>query len=169
MGERGIRVIGIEGVAEQGPGSWGLPLMLSGGREHRLADAPAPPEGEADSAATVAEHAPELPPSLIVDRPVRSGQSVVFESGDVTVIGSVASGAEVVAGGSIHVYGALRGRAIAGLLEGQRARIFCGRLEAELLAIEGVYRTADEMDAAMQGRAVQAWLEDGELRLAALG
>jgi len=173
-GERGIRIIGIEGVAEQGPGSWGLPLMLSGGREHRLADVPVPPDGEPDAAAAVAaavvEHAPpELPPSLIVDRPVRSGQTVVFESGDVTVIGSVASGAEVVAGGSIHVYGALRGRAVAGLLEGQRARIFCGRLEAELLAIEGVYRTADEMDTAMQGRAVQAWLEDGELRLAALG
>ena len=169
---RGIRVIGIEGIAEQAPGSWGLPLMLSGGREHRLADAPAPPEDAPDAAAAVAaaaEHAPELPPSLIVDRPVRSGQSVIFESGDVTVIGSVASGAEVVAGGSIHVYGALRGRAIAGLLEGQRARIFCGRLEAELLAIEGVYRTADEMDTAMQGRAVQAWLEDGDLRLAALG
>ncbi|MDQ2804049.1 MAG: septum site-determining protein MinC [Pseudomonadota bacterium] len=170
-GARGIRVIGIEGVGEQGPGSWGLPLMLSGGREHRLADAPAPPEGEPDAAATVVtDHAPpELAPSLIVDRPVRSGQTVVFESGDVTVIGSVASGAEVVAGGSIHVYGALRGRAVAGLLEGQRARIFCGRLEAELLAIEGVYRTADEMDSAMQGRTVQAWLEDGELRLAALG
>ena len=85
------------------------------------------------------------------------------------MIGSVASGAELVPGGSIHVYGALRGRAIAGLLEGRPARIFCVRLEAELLAIEGVYRTADEMDAAMQGRAVQAWLEDGDLRLATLG
>lgn len=168
---RDIRIIGIEGVADPGPGSWGLPPMLSGGREHRLADAPAPPDDEPDAAAaaTPVEHAPELPPSLIVDRPVRSGQTVVFETGDVIVIGSVASGAEVVAGGSIHVYGVLRGRAIAGLLEGQHARIFCGRLEAELLAIEGVYRTADEMDAAMQGRAVQAWLEDGELRLAALG
>jgi septum site-determining protein MinC len=169
---RDIRIIGIEGVAGQGPGSWGLLPMLSGGREHRLAGAPAPPDDEPDTSAAVVaavEHAPELPPSLIVDRPVRSGQTVIFEAGDVTVIGSVASGAEVVAGGSIHVYGALRGRAVAGLLEGQRARIFCGRLEAELLAIEGVYRTADEMDAAMQGRAVQAWLEDGELRLAALG
>ncbi len=169
---RSIRVIGIEGIAEPEPGSWGLPPMLNGGREHQLADAPAPPDDEPDvavAAAAAAQPIPELPPSLIVDRPVRSGQTVIFESGDVTVIGSVASGAEVVAGGSIHIYGALRGRAIAGLLEGQRARIFCGRLEAELLAIEGVYRTADEMDAAMQGRAIQAWLEDGDLRLAALG
>ena len=61
-----------------------------------------------------------------------------------TVVGSVASGAEIVAGGSIHVYGTLRGRAIAGLLGNARARIFCRRLEAELLAIDGVYSTADE-------------------------
>lgn len=165
---RGIRVIGVEGVAEQDRGSWGLPPMLSGGREHRLAEAPALSNGEL-AATEVAPEPPPLPPSLVVDRPVRSGQTVVFESGDVTVVGSVASGAEVVAGGSIHVYGALRGRAVAGLLEGQGARIFCGKLEAELLAIEGVYRTADEMDPAVQGRSVQAWLEDGDLRIAALG
>ena len=168
---RGVRVIGVEGVAESTSGSWGLPPMLSGGREHKLADAPLPPEEDPDPAVPDAatQAIPEPAPSLIVDHPVRSGQTVVFEAGDVTVIGSVASGAEVIAGGSVHVYGALRGRAIAGLLEGRPARIFCGRLEAELLAIEGVYRTADEMDEAMQGRAVQAWLEGGELRLAVLG
>lgn len=168
--ERGVRLIGIEGAAEPTPGSWGLPPMLSGGREHRLPDVPAPSEDSPDPASpTTAPPFVEPAPSLIIDRPVRSGQTVMFESGDVTIVGSVASGAEVIAGGSIHVYGTLRGRAIAGLLEGQPARIFCGRLEAELLAIEGVYRTADEMDAAMQGRAVQAWLEGGELRLAVLG
>ncbi len=172
--ERGVRVIGIEGIADPAPGSWGLPPMLGGGREHRLSDASSPPQDESagDEAAPAPAPLPEPPmppPSLIVDRPVRSGQQVIFESGDVTVIGSVASGAEVVAGGSIHVYGALRGRAVAGLLEGKGSRIFCGRLEAELLAIEGVYCTADEMGAAVQGRAVQAWLEEGELRLAAIG
>ena len=97
---------------------------------------------------------------------MRSGQSVSFPTGDVTVMGSVASGAEIVAGGSIHVYGALRGRAIAGLLgAGARPRIFCRRLEAELLAIDGVYRTADEMGAALAGRAVQVWLEGDALAL----
>ena len=53
--------------------------------------------------------------SLLLDSPVRSGQSVIFVEGDVTVLGSVGSGAEVVAGGSIHVYGTLRGRAMAGV------------------------------------------------------
>ncbi len=162
--ERGIRVIGVEGVAGGGAaGSWGLPPMLAGGREHRVAlpDGGAPPEPPAPTALP--------PPSLVIDRPVRSGQTVLFESGDVTVIGAVSSGAEVVAGGSIHVYGALRGRAVAGLLEHGGARIFCARFDAELLAIEGVYRTADEIGASLQGRPAQAWLSGGELQLAALG
>ena len=62
-----------------------------------------------------------------------------------TVLGSVASGAEVIAGGSIHIYGTLRGRAIAGSTGNARARIFCRKLEAELLAIDGLYRTAEDM------------------------
>src|SRR6476620_9020344 len=72
-----------------------------------------------------------------MEEPVRSGQSVIFPHGDVTVVGQVASGAEVVAGGSIHVYGALRGRALAGSMGNPRARIFCRKNEAELLAIDG--------------------------------
>ena len=76
--------------------------------------------------------------SLFVEKPVRSGQSVVFTDGDVTVIGSVGSGAEVIAGGSIHVYGTLRGRAIAGVTGDECARIFCRRAEAEFLAIDSV-------------------------------
>jgi septum site-determining protein MinC len=111
--------------------------------------------------------------SLIVDRPVRSGQSIVFEAGDVTVIGAIASGAEVVAGGSIHVEGPLRGRAIAGVRAGETARIFCRRLEAELVAVAGFYRTADDWTAddggaALQGRAAQIRCVGGRLRLEAL-
>ena len=106
--------------------------------------------------------------SLLIDQPVRSGQSIVFEKGDVTIVGSIASGAEVIAGGSIHVYGTLRGRAIAGLTGNNRARIFCRRLEAELLAIDGVYQTADDMNTALRGKAVQAWLAGEAMMLAAL-
>ena len=106
--------------------------------------------------------------SLVVDQPIRSGQSVVFEKGDVTVLGSIASGAEVMAGGSIHVYGAIRGRAIAGLAGNAKARIFCRKLQAELLAIDGVYQTADDMPAGLIGRAVQAWLEGEQMKMTAL-
>ncbi len=85
-----------------------------------------------------------------------------------TVIGSVASGAEIVAGGSIHVYGALRGRAIAGAMGNARARIFCGKLEAELLAIDGLYKAADAMEVRFRGQPAQIWLEGDAMKTALL-
>lgn len=114
------------------------------------------------------EAAPQ-PASLLHDTPVRSGQSVIFPNGDLTILGSVASGSEVVAGGSIHIYGALRGRAIAGSTGNAEARIFCHKLEAELIAIDGLYRTADEMDPEFRGRPVQAWLNGDAMAMAVLG
>jgi septum site-determining protein MinC len=99
---------------------------------------------------------------------VRSGQSILFPKGDVTIIGSIASGAEVIAGGSIHVYGALRGRAIAGFTGNGNARIFCRRMHAELVSIDGLYRTADELDQKLRGRACQVWLTGEQVNLAAL-
>jgi septum site-determining protein MinC len=98
-------------------------------------------------------------PSLVITSSVRSGQTVEFSEGDVTVIGSVGSGAEIVAGGSIHVYGVLRGRALAGTSGDQKARIFCQNLQAELLSIAGGYRLAENFDPKLRGRAVQAHLD----------
>jgi septum site-determining protein MinC len=98
---------------------------------------------------------------------VRSGQSI-FSEGDVTVLGSVASGAEIVAGGSIHVYGALRGRAMAGSSGNATARIFCQKIEAELLAINGYYQTAEEIDVALRHRPAQAWLEGTTMKITPL-
>jgi septum site-determining protein MinC len=162
--ERGIRIIGTEGAHPSWKGieAWGRPLP-SGGRPTRTVTVPdeAPARPLPDPPVTE-------PSSLLVDRPIRSGQSVVFERGDVTVLGSVASGAEVIAGGSVHVYGTLRGRAIAGFTGNARARIFCRRFDAELLAIDGVYQTADDMDATRRGRAVQAWLDGAAMRMTAL-
>ena len=97
---------------------------------------------------------------------MRSGQSVIFPAGDITVLGSIASGAEVVAGGSVHVYGALRGRAMAGCNGNRRARILCRKLEAELLAIDGYYRAADDIALALRGRPAQAWLDETALSVA---
>jgi len=118
--------------------------------------------------ATSAPSSKPKPTTLLLDQPIRSGQSVFFPDGDVTVLGSVGSGAEIVAGGSIHIYGALRGRAMAGSNGNTRARIFCSRIEAELLAIDGYYLTAESMDQGLRDRAVQAWLEDDELKITAL-
>ena len=99
------------------------------------------------------------PSSLLLDTQVRSGQSIVFPDGDITIVGSVSSGAEIVAGGSIHVYGTLRGRAMAGINGNLTARIYCQKIEAELLAIDGYYRTAEEIDAASYVGPTQVWLE----------
>jgi septum site-determining protein MinC len=164
LGERGIRVMGLEG-AHPDQLDLSLPPLLKGGRPA------AGGEATADQPNTIAAAEPPQrpePSSLLLESPIRSGQSVIFPYGDVTVLGSVASGAEVVAGGSIHVYGALRGRAMAGSMGNRRARIFCSRNEAELVSIDGYYRTAEEMDTTLRGRPAQCWLKDRALSIAAL-
>ena len=140
LSERSIRVLGIEGAKP--PDAEGeLPPILRGGRDGLTFELP--------DHAVVVDSAPaqkQQLSSMLVEGPVRSGQSVVFIEGDVTVLGSVGSGAEIVAGGSIHIYGPLRGRALAGATGNARARIFCHRVEAELLAINSYYRTADDIE-----------------------
>jgi septum site-determining protein MinC len=160
LGTRGIRIMGLEGVAAEKVGQ-NLPPLVSGGR-------PAPVEVvNARSESRPRTSAPDrAPTSLLVESPVRSGQAIFHPDGDVTVMGSVGSGAEVMAGGSIHIYGALRGRAMAGTSGNRRARIFCQRLEAELVAIDGFYRTAEHLDANLLGRPAQAWLTDETLNIA---
>ncbi|MDD2861043.1 MAG: septum site-determining protein MinC, partial [Acidiphilium sp.] len=171
---RDLRIIGVEGVDMallRGTPWFGATLAAPGreGRPDKFIDVRETIEPVGVESAVEPEAATvERRPSLLINRPVRSGQSVVFEEGDVTVIGPVSSGAEIIAGGSIHVYGTLRGRAVAGLLGGADARIFCSKLAAELLAIDGLYRTADHWGHGLQGKAVQIWLDDKELRLAAL-
>lgn len=162
--QRDIRLIGIEGAdpAWLGSEAWGLPPLMTGSRPAGMIEVP---DG---TPAPAAAAEPRPTASLLLDQPVRSGQSVTFPEGDVTVIGSVASGAEIIAGGSIHVYGTLRGRAIAGSTGNERARIFCHKLEAELLAIDGLYKTADDMEPKLRGKAVQAWLDGDVMVLAPL-
>ncbi len=101
--------------------------------------------------------------TMTIRNPVRSGQQIVAEHGDLIVLGSVASGAELVAAGNIHVYGALRGRAMAGVFGDESCRIFCRDLDAELLAVAGLYRTSETIGDDLRHRAVQAWLEDDRL------
>src|SRR5437870_13104720 len=106
--------------------------------------------------------------SSLLDSPMRSGQSIIFTDGDVTVLGSDGSGAEIVAGGSIHVYGTLRGRAMAGVNGNSSARIYCHKMEAELLAIDGYYQTAEEIPDALRDRPVQALLDGNVMRITPL-
>src|SRR5215475_15983408 len=161
LAERGIRVMGIEGTQtdQLGPA---LPPVLKGGRATGSSETAVPATTDAGASRR------QEPSTLLVETPIRSGQSVIFPYGDITVLGAVSSGAEVVAGGSIHVYGALRGRAMAGSMGNARARIFCRKNEAELLAIDGYYRTTEDIDAKLRNRPIQAWLEGDVLKVAAV-
>jgi septum site-determining protein MinC len=162
--ERNIRVLGIEGI-DPADGAAKLPPVLRRGRgaaDIEAAEPSTPP------AAVAPAPKKQQAASLLIEKPVRSGESVVFIEGDITVLGSVGSGAEIIAGGSIHVYGALRGQAMAGAAGNARARIFCHRFEAELLAIGPYYRTADEIDESLRRGPAQAWLDGNTLKISAM-
>ena len=162
--ERNIRVLGIEGI-EPAEATADLPPVLRGARGAQDLELPEP---ETAPAAESPTRASDKPASLLIEDPVRSGQSIAFIEGDVTVLGSVGSGAEVIAGGSIHVYGTLRGQAIAGVTGNRRARIFCHRFEAELLAIGSHYKTADEIEDSVRNGPVQAWLDGNTLKISTM-
>jgi septum site-determining protein MinC len=158
LDQRGIRVLGIEGVDESRL-SASMPPLLTGGRACVITR---------NEPLQKAEEPKPKPTSLLLESPVRSGQSIVFTEGDVTVLGSVGSGAEIVAGGSIHIYGTLRGRAMAGVNGNASARIYCQKIEAELLAIDGYYQTAEEIDASLRNRPAQAWLQGDTMKITPL-
>lgn len=106
-------------------------------------------------------------PARIIDTPVRSGQQIYAEGADLIAITTVSEGAELIADGCIHVYGTLRGRAIAGAKGDATARIFCRKFEAELVAVAGVYAVAEQMQN-VRGKSIQAHLVQDKLRIEVL-
>ena len=158
----------------------GLPLLAKFRASYERADG-AMPEPEAapqprrePAAAQVAAAPTPAPaasapsPGLIQATPVRSGQQVYADNRDLTVLTTVGAGAEVIADGSVHIYGALRGRALAGAQGNEQARIFCREFHAELVAIAGHYKVLEDIPKDLRGKAVQVWLEDEQLKIAAL-
>ncbi len=103
--------------------------------------------------------------SKIVHHPIRSGQQVYASDGDLVVLASVSAGAEILADGNIHVYGALRGRALAGVKGDASARIFCQSLEAELVSVAGQYKISEDISKEVSGQAAQVYLDADSLRL----
>jgi septum site-determining protein MinC len=154
LSRRDIRILGVEG-ANPADVDGRVPALVRGQADR----------SDAAAAPTVQSSAPPPVNSLLIDAPVRSGQAIVHPDGDVTIVGSVSSGAEIIAAGSIHVYGTLRGRVLAGAYGNQRARIFCRRLDAELIAIDGHYLVADDVEPHLRKAPIQAWLEGDELKI----
>lgn len=155
----GLNVIGVRGGSEalrDSAAHAGLPTFAAFKRAVRGEATSAPAEetksvtaareraAETISSVPVAPPPPPTPvnaPTLVIDRPLRSGQQAYARGGDLVVLAAVNAGAEVIADGSIHVYAPLRGRALAGAKGATDARIFTTRFEAELVSIAGVYRT----------------------------
>ena len=162
----------IEALSQQ----LGLPLLAKFRAQYERADgdaaaAPDPaPRAKASEPAPVAAKAAatNAAPGLVQKSPVRSGQQVYADNRDLTVLSAVGAGAEVIADGSIHIYGALRGRALAGAQGNEDARIFCREFHAELVAVAGHYKVLEDIPKELRGKAVQVWLENGQIKLAAL-
>lgn len=98
-------------------------------------------------------------------QPVRSGQQVYARGRDLVLTAAVGAGAEVIADGSVHIYAALRGRALAGARGNTGARIFCREFAAELVAIAGRYKVLEDIPPAIRGKAVQIWLDGETIRI----
>ncbi|KRB06808.1 septum site-determining protein MinC [Lysobacter sp. Root690] len=166
----------------------GLPLLAKFRASYERADggttpeavAPAAPRREAAavaapepakvsrSATAPAAVAQSTSVGLIQSAPVRSGQQIYADNRDLTVLTTVGAGAEVIADGSVHIYGPLRGRALAGAQGNTKARIFCREFHAELVAIAGHYKVLEDIPKELRGKAVQIWLEDEQIKIAAL-
>jgi len=164
----------------------GLPLLAKFRAQYERAEAePAPAPARAPvaepprrpraAAAVPAAPAPNAvatggapKPGRMQTANVRSGQQLYAENCDLTVMATVGAGAEVIADGSIHIYGTLRGRALAGAQGNTTARIFCREFHAELVAIAGHYKVLDDVPDSLRGKAVQVWLEQDQIKIAAL-
>lgn len=154
--------------------AYGLPPIRSAGGKEAEEPAPAP-------AAPVAAAAPAEPvappppppgmqrPTMIVEQPVRAGQRIWAQGGDLIVTSTVNAGAEVIADGNIHVYGALRGRAIAGGGANAEARIFALNFDPELISIAGYYAVREGLTGAPIGKAVQVRLTGERMRFDPIG
>ena len=137
-------------------------------RHAALAILPGNSRQDRDATPEASEPAPEATPSApaepvaarVVSQPVRSGQQVYAPEGDLIILAPVQAGAEVLAAGNIHVYGPLRGRALAGVHGLESARVFCQSLEAELVSIAGHYKISEDLQETGWKAAAQVQLRD---------
>jgi septum site-determining protein MinC len=170
----GMLSVGLAGdVVELEPvaSALNLPILSS----FRTPTRPAPVLEPEQAAPTTPEPAPAPAPAdsnvstLIHNQPVRSGQRIYARHRDLIVNAGVAAGAEVMADGCLHIYGPLRGRAMAGARGDPAARVFCQEFDAELVSIAGVFRVFETIPAELAGMPVQAWLAGEDLHFAPIG
>jgi len=166
--EIGMQPLGVsEGPLAEAARTLGLAVLSrdSGKSIEHPAAMPATPKKRSQPAAPVATPVSAPRNTRIVSEPVRSGQQIYADGADLIVLNRVSVGAEVIADGCIHVYGQLSGRAIAGARGDEAARIFCRKLEAELVAIAGIYAVSEQIKDGPRGVPAQAYLDHGRLMI----
>jgi septum site-determining protein MinC len=152
-----------------------LPVLTQFRVQAKLGHLASPPKDPPKPAAAPAPAAPQpeaevfSAPTLMHHHPVRSGQRLYARHRDLVVTSVVGAGAEVIADGCVHIYGALRGKAVAGARGEVTARVFCQEFQAELVSIAGVFRVFETIPAELAGKPVQAWLDGDDLRFARIG
>jgi septum site-determining protein MinC len=165
--QHGLRTLAVRAALEshiKAANALDIPLLPpSGAREKTI-------ELEASTAKAPAKPAaPTLRPSKLITAPVRGGQQIYAQGADLIVMAPVSAGAELLADGNIHVYGPLRGRALAGVQGNVDARIFCQQLGAEMISVAGHYKTAEELRRDPSwGQAVQVSLTEDVLNITRL-
>ncbi|AHG18312.1 septum formation inhibitor [Chania multitudinisentens RB-25] len=156
----GLRVVGISGCKDERQkraiARAGLPLLNEGKGQKMATQAP-------PVAAPVPDNAPAK--TRIINTPVRSGQQIYARNSDLIVTNSVSAGAELIADGNIHIYGMMRGRALAGASGDAQCQIFCTHLGAELVSIAGQYWLSDQIPADFFGQAIRLSLLDNALTI----
>lgn len=170
LDNHGLTVVGVIGGNEQQRTAAARARLAlfpdkpgrGGGDTPELKAAPQP-------AAAAAEPASPVASDIVMRQPVRAGQQVYARGGDLIVEAAVNEGAEVVADGDIHIYGPLRGRAMAGARGRGDARIWCGSLDAELVSINGIYRTRDDLDPTLLGKPAVIEIQNEKMIIRALG
>ncbi|MBT0726304.1 septum site-determining protein MinC [Rosenbergiella australiborealis] len=168
VSQSGLKIVGISGCKDEQLKaqitSLGIPLLNEGKTSApKAAEVPAPvPE-----AATLQEEE-KIFRTRIIDTPIRSGQQIYARNADLIVTSSVSAGAELVADGNIHIYGNMRGRALAGASGDQQAQIFCTHLAAELVSIAGEYWIMDQIPSEYFSKAARLALREGSLAIESL-
>ncbi|WP_194761387.1 septum site-determining protein MinC [Pantoea ananatis] len=160
----GLRIVGVSGCKDEALKKMiarvGLPVLAEGKESHKR-EAPEPESKPVATEALVAK-------TRIVNTPVRSGQQIYARNADLIVTSSVSAGAELVADGNIHIYGMMRGRALAGASGDRDCQIFCTNLAAELVSIAGEYWIMDQIPEAFFAKAARLCLQDGALTIQTL-
>lgn len=158
---QGLLPIGMRG-GNAGQNQQALALNIPVHSAHGGGSASEPHKPKTIAPTPEPEHKADLPATTLITQPIRSGQRV-YAHGDLVILAQVSSGTEIMAEGNIHVYAALRGRAMAGVQGNTKARIFCSDLQAELISIAGIYKISEDLNENVRNKPVQVYLQDNAL------